>query len=192
MDSLLRCRLFFVVISSLAAGYILHGLPSGIAFRFRPTPADWTPTVDAVFAAGAGGGRGGRDGFLVSRWVTSPILPPFRLFPTTTSSRSSSTEGLALESRECPPGARSSLTRRSGTFWSTSEASRCRDHSRSPPEARASVVRPTLLYTHSGAVIPAKAGIQLNKTGFRVKPGMTIKVKGLSTHYTSSDENPPE
>jgi len=46
-------------------------------------------------------------------------------------------------------------------------------------------VRPTLLYTHSGAVIPAKAGIQLNKTGFRVKPGMTIKVKGLSTHYTS-------
>src|SRR3972149_3399823 len=50
-----------------------------------------------------------------------------------------------------------------------------------------SVVRPTLLYTHSGAVIPAKAGIQLNKTGFRVKPGMTIKVKGLSTHYTSLD-----
>jgi len=45
-------------------------------------------------------------------------------------------------------------------------------------------VRPTRLYTHSGAVIPAKAGIQLNKTGFRVNPGMTIKVKGLSTHYT--------
>ncbi len=48
----------------------------------------------------------------------------------------------------------------------------------------ASVVRPTLLYTHSEAVIPAKAGIQPSKTGFRVKPGMTIKVKGLSTHYT--------
>jgi hypothetical protein len=25
-------------------------------------------------------------------------------------------------------------------------------------------------------------GIQLRKTGFRVKPGMTIKVKGLLTH----------
>ncbi len=58
----------------------------------------------------------------------------------------------------------------------------------------ASVVRPMLLYINSGAVIPAKlvpacfkrgAGIQLKKTGFRVKPGMTIKVKGLSTHYTS-------
>src|SRR3990172_4711568 len=57
----------------------------------------------------------------------------------------------------------------------------------------ASVVRPTLLYTHSEAVIPAPdrsrgqalAGIQPSKTGFRVKPGMTIKVKGLSTHYTS-------
>ncbi len=56
MNSLLRCRLFFVVISSLAAGYILHGLPSAIALRFRPTPADRTPTVHAVFAAGAGGG----------------------------------------------------------------------------------------------------------------------------------------
>ena len=61
-------------------------------------------------------------------------------------------------------------------------------------------MRPTLLYTHSEAVIPAPdrsrgqalAGIQHRKlvpdsdrgTGFRVKPGMTIKVKGLSTHYT--------
>src|SRR3990172_8238248 len=60
---------------------------------------------------------------------------------------------------------------------------------------QSSVVRPTLLYTHSGAVIPAPdrsrgqalAEIQPSKTGFRVKPGMTIKVKGLSTHYTSHD-----
>jgi len=33
-------------------------------------------------------------------------------------------------------------------------------------------------------VIPAKAGIQRDQpTGFRVKPGMTIKVKRLMTHY---------
>jgi hypothetical protein len=31
----------------------------------------------------------------------------------------------------------------------------------------------TLLYISSGTVIPAKAGIQIGKTGFRVKPGMT-------------------
>ena len=37
-----------------------------------------------------------------------------------------------------------------------------------------SVVRPTLLYINSNAVIPAKAGIQPINTGFRVKPGMTI------------------
>ena len=36
------------------------------------------------------------------------------------------------------------------------------------------VVRPTLLYINSKAVIPAKAGIQPINTGFRVKPGMTI------------------
>ncbi|MCJ7746425.1 MAG: hypothetical protein MUP27_01675, partial [Desulfobacterales bacterium] len=48
-----------------------------------------------------------------------------------------------------------------------------------------SVVRPTLLYISSEAVIPAKAGIQIENTGFRVKPGMTIKVKGLLTQYTS-------
>jgi len=37
----------------------------------------------------------------------------------------------------------------------------------------------------SKTVIPAKAGIQKGKkTGFRVKPGMTIKVRGLMTHYT--------
>jgi hypothetical protein len=44
-------------------------------------------------------------------------------------------------------------------------------------------VRPTLLYINSETVIPAKAGIQLANTGFRVKPGMTIKVKGLLTEY---------
>ena len=37
------------------------------------------------------------------------------------------------------------------------------------------VVRPTLLYISSEAVIPAKAGIQFRNTGFRVKPGMTKK-----------------
>ena len=57
-----------------------------------------------------------------------------------------------------------------------------------------------LLCIHSKAVIPAtpvipaQAGIHLlldshfrgndAKTGFRVKPGMTIKRKGLLTHYT--------
>jgi hypothetical protein len=47
-----------------------------------------------------------------------------------------------------------------------------------------SVVHPTLLYISSEAVIPAKAGIQPGNTGFRVKPGMTIKVKGLLTQDT--------
>ena len=32
--------------------------------------------------------------------------------------------------------------------------------------------------------ISAKAGIQIENNGFRVKPGMTIKVKGLLTQYT--------
>jgi hypothetical protein len=45
-------------------------------------------------------------------------------------------------------------------------------------------VRLTLLYISSDVVIPAKAGIQKGKTGFRVKPGMTIKGKGFMTHYT--------
>jgi hypothetical protein len=31
-------------------------------------------------------------------------------------------------------------------------------------------------------VIPAEAGIQLRNTGFRVKPGMTNKVKGFLLH----------
>jgi len=39
----------------------------------------------------------------------------------------------------------------------------------------------TLLYINSEAVIPAKAGIQLRNTGFRVKPGMTNK---FLNHYT--------
>ena len=47
-----------------------------------------------------------------------------------------------------------------------------------------SVVRLTLLYISYQAVIPAKAGIQFRNPGFRVKPGMTIKVKGFLTHYT--------
>jgi hypothetical protein len=44
-----------------------------------------------------------------------------------------------------------------------------------------SLVRLTLLYIGSEVVIPAKAGIQIENTGFRLKPGMTIKVKGLLT-----------
>jgi len=39
------------------------------------------------------------------------------------------------------------------------------------------VVSVTLLYTDSDAVVPAKAGIQNKKTGFRVKPGMTKGIK---------------
>jgi len=46
------------------------------------------------------------------------------------------------------------------------------------------VVRPTLLYIGSDAVILAKAGIQFRNTGFRVKPGMTIRAKRLLTQYT--------
>jgi len=46
-------------------------------------------------------------------------------------------------------------------------------------------VRLTLLYITYQAVIPAKAGIQFRNPGFRVKPGMTIKVKGFLTHYTN-------
>jgi hypothetical protein len=46
-----------------------------------------------------------------------------------------------------------------------------------------SVVNLTLLYINSEAVIPAKPGIHLGKTGFLVKPGMTINVKGLLTYH---------
>jgi len=52
------------------------------------------------------------------------------------------------------------------------------------PDKTPSVVRPTLLDMIPEAVIPAKAGIQIENNGFRVKPGMTIKVKGLLTQYT--------
>jgi len=47
------------------------------------------------------------------------------------------------------------------------------------------VVRLTLLYVISEAVIPVKAGIEFRNNGFRVKPVMTNKVKGLLTQYTS-------
>jgi hypothetical protein len=47
-----------------------------------------------------------------------------------------------------------------------------------------SLVNLTLLYITSEAVIPAKAGIQLINTGFRVKPGMTNKGKRFLTHHT--------
>ncbi len=50
------------------------------------------------------------------------------------------------------------------------------------------LVRLTLLYINFEAVIPAKAGIQFGKTGFRVKPGMTINGKGFMTHYTSETD----
>jgi len=40
----------------------------------------------------------------------------------------------------------------------------------------------TLLYKDPRVVIPG-AGIQLITTGFRVKPGMTIKVRRLLTQY---------
>ncbi len=46
------------------------------------------------------------------------------------------------------------------------------------------VVNLILRYTYSEVVIPAKAGMQLKNTGFRVKPGMTDKGKGFTTHYT--------
>jgi hypothetical protein len=36
------------------------------------------------------------------------------------------------------------------------------------------------------AVIPAQAGIQSGKTGFRVKPGMTTEVKRLKAQYARS------
>ena len=41
-----------------------------------------------------------------------------------------------------------------------------------------------LLCVNFETVIPTKAGIQLQKTGFRVKPGMTIKKKSFLRHLT--------
>jgi len=46
-----------------------------------------------------------------------------------------------------------------------------------------SIVHPMFLYVSPEVVIPAKAGIQLRNSRFRVKPGMTIKIKGFLTHY---------
>jgi hypothetical protein len=50
---------------------------------------------------------------------------------------------------------------------------------------KSSVVNLTLLYITSEVVIPAKAGIQLRKTGFRVKPGMTNEEKEFMTHHST-------
>jgi hypothetical protein len=47
-----------------------------------------------------------------------------------------------------------------------------------------SVVSLTLLYNNLKDVIPAKAGIQIEKTGFRIKSGMTKCVKSFMKHYT--------
>ena len=47
-------------------------------------------------------------------------------------------------------------------------------------------MHPTLLYIHFKGVIPAKAGIQIRNTGFRVKPGMTINGKRFMMHYINS------
>jgi hypothetical protein len=41
----------------------------------------------------------------------------------------------------------------------------------------AGAVNLTLLYNGIRAVIPAKAGIQIKKTGFRIRSGMTKYVK---------------
>ena len=41
----------------------------------------------------------------------------------------------------------------------------------------ASIARPTFLNISSEVVIPAKAGIQFRYIGFRVKPGMTTKLR---------------
>ena len=46
------------------------------------------------------------------------------------------------------------------------------------------MVGPTLLCIISQAVIPAKAGIQIENTGFRIKSGMTNCVKPFLRHYT--------
>jgi len=42
----------------------------------------------------------------------------------------------------------------------------------------------TLLYYNLIVVFPAKAGIQVEKTGFRIKSGMTTCVKSFLTQYT--------
>ena len=49
-----------------------------------------------------------------------------------------------------------------------------------------SVVNLTFLYSGLRTVIPAKAGIQIEKIGFRIKSGMTKYVKSFLKQYTSS------
>jgi len=41
-----------------------------------------------------------------------------------------------------------------------------------------------LLYNKLRSVIPATAGIQVEKTGFRIKSGMTKRIKPFLKHYT--------
>jgi hypothetical protein len=50
-------------------------------------------------------------------------------------------------------------------------------------KAIASVVNLTFLYSVLRTVIPAKAGIQIEKTGFRIKSGMTKNVKSYLNQY---------
>ena len=44
----------------------------------------------------------------------------------------------------------------------------------------------TVVDSSHQAVIPSKGGIQFRNPGFRVKPGMTIKLWGRLTQYTRS------
>jgi len=48
-----------------------------------------------------------------------------------------------------------------------------------------SIVYPMLFYISPGVVIPAKAEIQLRNSRFRVRPGMTIKIKRFLMHYVT-------
>ena len=47
---------------------------------------------------------------------------------------------------------------------------------------RTSTVILILLYVNSGVVVPAKAGIQLKETGFRIRSGMTEYLKSSVKH----------
>ncbi len=108
-------------------------LGAGVAEQPSRSTGHNAPRVTAA----VGKVTGGPHGFFALRWGTSPMLPICGPSQMTTSFRSSSTEGLALESRECPPGARSSLTGRSVSSSSTFEASRRRHHRRNPLEQHA-------------------------------------------------------
>jgi CHAT domain-containing protein/Tfp pilus assembly protein PilF len=55
-----------------------------------------------------------------------------------------------------------------------------------PSLSEPSVVNLTLLYIDLRTCHSRKSGNPVEKTGFRIKSGMTIKVKGLLTQYTSS------